>query len=88
MIELIVFDVAGTTIDEDNVVYKTVRDAVVAVGSNVSLATVLSVAAVKEKSEAIRDVLELDGQQHSDEKIASIFQDFKTRLAAAYEALN
>ena len=28
MIKLVVFDMAGTTVDEDNVVYKTVRTAI------------------------------------------------------------
>ncbi len=32
MLKLIVFDMAGTTVDEDNVVYKTVRAAINATG--------------------------------------------------------
>ncbi|MCA9137903.1 MAG: phosphonatase-like hydrolase [Planctomycetales bacterium] len=41
----------------------------------------------KEKSQAIRDVLSLDGQAHSEDEVAAIFEDFKGRLADAYGAL-
>jgi phosphonatase-like hydrolase len=87
MIELVVFDMAGTTIDEGNVVYKTVREAVNAAGYGFSQEQVQSVAAGKEKSQAIRDVLALDGDAHPDEEVAFIFDDFKRRLEIAYRQL-
>lgn len=87
MIELVVFDMAGTTIDEDNVVYKTVRNAVNAAGYGFSQEQVQAVAAGKEKSQAIRDVLALDGQVHSEDEVTSIFKDFKRRLETAYQQL-
>ena len=49
MIKLVVFDMAGTTVDEDNVVYKTVRDAINAAGYEFSLEQVLTHGAGKEK---------------------------------------
>lgn len=87
MLELIVFDMAGTTVDEDNVVYKTVRAAVNAAGYDFSQEQVQAVGAGKEKSQAIRDVLALDGGTHSDEEVASIFADFQSRLKIAYDEL-
>ena len=88
MIELIVFDMAGTTVDEDNVVYKTVRAAINAAGYQFSQEQVQAAGAGKEKSQAIRDVLALDGGQHSDDEVQAIFADFKSRLKSAYEALD
>ncbi|MEL7497000.1 MAG: phosphonatase-like hydrolase [Planctomycetota bacterium] len=88
MIKLVVFDMAGTTVDEDNVVYKTVRAAINSAGYEFSQEQVQAVGAGKEKSQAIRDVLALDGASHSEDEVAAIFADFKTQLAEAYESLN
>jgi len=88
MITLIVFDMAGTTVDEDNVVYKTVRAAINAVGYDFTQQQVQAAGAGKEKSQAIRDVLALDGKQHSDKEVAAIFADFKHRLKQAYTDLD
>ena len=88
MIKLVVFDMAGTTVDEDNVVYKTVRDAINAAGYEFSLEQVLTHGAGKEKSKAIRDVLCLDQQAHSEAEVESIFTDFKNRLGQAYRQLD
>ena len=88
MIKLVVFDMAGTTVDEDNVVYKTVRAMINDAGYDFTLDQVLEHGAGKEKSQAIRDVLALDGQSHSDEEVASIFSNFKSRLAQAYDELD
>ena len=87
MIKLVVFDMAGTTVDEDNVVYKTVRAAINAAGYDFTQDQVQEHGAGKEKSQAIRDVLALDGNDHSEEEVATIFSDFKTRLQAAYTNL-
>jgi phosphonatase-like hydrolase len=88
MTELVVFDMAGTTVDENNVVYKTVRAAINAAGYSFTQQDVQSAGAGKEKSQAIRDVLALDGNEHSEEEIAKIFADFKVRLKQAYQDLN
>jgi len=88
MIKLVVFDMAGTTVDEDNVVYKTVRSAINAAGYEFTQEQVQAAGAGKEKSQAIRDVLALDGQPHSDEEVAQIFAQFKQQLAEAYAALD
>lgn len=88
MTELIVFDMAGTTVDEDNVVYKTVRAAINAAGYDFTQDQVQAAGAGKEKSQAIRDVLALDGKDHTDEEVAVIFADFKARLKRAYKELD
>lgn len=83
--QLVVFDMAGTTVDEDNLVYKTVRKAVVAGGYDVDLETVLRFAAGKEKKNAIADVLaHLNGVPAAEETVAAIHQNFKKLLAEAY----
>ncbi|PKV52882.1 phosphonatase-like hydrolase [Aquimarina sp. MAR_2010_214] len=56
-IELAVFDMAGTTVNEDNIVYKTVQQVVNDEGYNVSLNEVLEYGAGKEKHQAIVDIL-------------------------------
>ena len=87
MIELVVFDMAGTTVDEDNVVYKIVRAAINSAGYNFTQEQVQAAGAGKEKSQAIRDVLALDGNEHTDDEVSRIFADFKLRLKQAYEEL-
>ena len=87
MIKLVVFDMAGTTVDEDNVVYKTVRKAINSAGYGFTQDEVQAVGAGKEKSQAIRDVLALDGHTHSEDEVHDIFSNFKSLLAAAYQTL-
>ena len=88
MIELVVFDMAGTTVNENNVVYKTVRAAINDAGHQFTQVQVQKAGAGKEKSQAIRDVLALDGEKHSDQEVATIFASFKAKLAEAYQTLN
>ena len=84
MVKLVVFDMAGTTVDEDNVVYKTVRDAINEKGYSVSLEDVLAAGAGKEKSQAIHDVLDGLGVEPTSETVQVIFRDFQQRLKQAY----
>lgn len=86
-IELVVFDMAGTVVNEDNVVYKTLQEAINKVGFGLSLDFVLEHGAGKEKHQAIKDILALvdsDGKWDSN----PIFEDFKIRLDQAYERLD
>jgi len=84
-IELAVFDMAGTTVNEDNVVYKTVRAALEKAGVEVTLDTVLEFGAGKEKFKAIADILEATKTTGVDPNI--VFEDFKGMLEEAYENL-
>lgn len=85
-IELAVFDMAGTTVNEDNVVYKTVRAALAKSGVEVSLDTVLEFGAGKEKFKAIADILEETKTTGVDPN--AVFEDFKAMLEEAYANLD
>ncbi|MCR9226072.1 MAG: phosphonatase-like hydrolase [Flavobacteriaceae bacterium] len=84
-IELAVFDMAGTTVNEDNVVYKTVRAALAKHGVEVTLDTVLEFGAGKEKFKAIADILEQTQTNGIDADV--VFKDFKGMLEEAYANL-
>src|SRR4030095_12740744 len=87
MIKMVVFDMAGTTVDEDNVVYKTVQQAVNEKGYDFSLEEVLTVGAGKEKLQAIRSVLKLRNI-NDDELADKIFTKFQLMLDKAYSTNN
>lgn len=88
MIKLVVFDMAGTTVNEQNVVYQTVHQALLRAGFQVSLDTVLLYAAGKEKFQAICDVLKYlqEGPVDMDRALV-IHRDFESMLDAAYADL-
>ncbi|WP_276481475.1 phosphonatase-like hydrolase [Paraflavitalea pollutisoli] len=83
MIQLAVFDMAGTTVNEDNLVYKTLREAINEAGYQFTLDQVLAAGAGQEKLQAIKSVLALEGVQ-DDALAASIFQKFLVMLDVAY----
>ncbi|MCK0161001.1 phosphonatase-like hydrolase [Allomuricauda sp. F6463D] len=85
-IQLAVFDMAGTTVNEDNVVYKTVRAALAQHGVEIPLDTVLEFGAGKEKFKAISDILQENKTNSVDPK--AVFEDFKKMLEDAYTNLN
>jgi phosphonatase-like hydrolase len=87
MIKMIVFDMAGTTVDEDNVVYKTLQNAINKAGFQVSLEQVLLSGAGKEKRNAIQDIIALSNLIVEDDLIDNIYNDFVTSLSFAYENL-
>ena len=86
MIRMVVFDMAGTVINEGNVVYKTLLKAINDEGYRVSLAQVLLAGAGKEKFQAINDIL----KAYTDAGPAMarrVFANFKTLLAPAYDEM-
>jgi phosphonatase-like hydrolase len=87
-IELVVFDMAGTTVDEGNVVYQTLHRAIVAAGFACPLDRVLAHGVGKEKRQSIRDVLAADGRAVSPRQLEEIHQKFLGLLAEAYADLN
>jgi len=88
MIQLVVFDMAGTTIDEQNVVYKTIHKAIEQAGFVVSLETVLLCAAGKEKFQAICEVLAVLTDGEADLEMArGIHRAFERLLDDAYSVL-
>lgn len=87
-IQLAVFDMAGTTVNEDNVVYKTVRKALAKWGVDVPLETVLEFGAGKEKYKAIADILEATkNSREIDVDAKAVHVDFKGMLKEAYANL-
>ena len=85
-IQLVIFDMAGTAINEDNVVYKTLAQALQQYGFEVPLEMVLELGAGKEKRQAIVDILaSMLPQPASDEQVNRIHAAFQQLLDRAYE---
>ncbi len=82
---MVVFDMAGTTVDEDNVVYKTLKQAINARGFQYTLDQVLAEGAGKEKFQAIKSILQQYGSSESVQLADEIYADFVPMLAKAYE---
>ncbi len=57
VVKMVVFDMAGTTVNENNVVYKTLRRAINEAGFPVTLEDVLAEGAGKEKLQAVKSIL-------------------------------
>ncbi len=87
MIRMIVFDMAGTVVNEDNVVYKTLQKSINEAGHSFTLDQVLAIGAGKEKLQAIKDILQLSSKERDDEFVNSIYKTFITLLATAYERM-
>ena len=88
MIKMVVFDMAGTTVDEDNVVYKTLQQAINEAGFRFTLEQVLTEGAGKEKLQAIKSIL-LAYAQNEDPLLAeNIYNKFIGYLSTAYEKLD
>lgn len=88
-IALVVLDMAGTTVDEDNAVYKTVRNALSESGYDLPLDTVLEQGAGKEKYQAIYDILHglgLEGE-YLESTARKIHSRFRPMLERAYREL-
>ena len=88
MIKMVVFDMAGTTVDEDNVVYKTLQKVINGAGYNFSLHQVLKEGAGKEKLQAIKDILKQDPKQQEDDLPEQLYRIFIAALADAYNAID
>lgn len=86
---MVVFDMAGTTVNEDNIVYKTLRKAINQIGKlNLSLDEVLEYGAGKEKLQAIKSVLKNSADVTDDILAQKIFETFLVELKLAYETEN
>jgi len=86
-IKMVVFDMAGTTVDENNVVYKTVQKAINEAGFNLTLDQVLAQGAGKEKLQAIKDVLSTYAGSNDETLAKHIYDNFIAQLAEAYGTL-
>jgi phosphonatase-like hydrolase len=88
MIKMVVFDMAGTTVDEDNVVYKTIQRSLNDAGYPASLEDVLIHCAGKEKLRAIKDILETKFGVADDQIANRIHTAFRVMLTVAYDELD
>jgi len=83
-IAMVVFDMAGTTVNENNLVYKILHQTLINDGYDCSLDLVLAVGAGKEKKAALTDIL-IELGVFTPEKIADQLHDsFKKNLQNAY----
>ncbi len=83
---MVVFDMAGTTVNENNIVYKTLRNAINTVGGyELTLTEVLAHGAGKEKLQAIKTVLKNSLNLVDDELAQRMFTLFLAELEHAYE---
>lgn len=88
MIRMVVFDMAGTTVNEDNVVYKTLQKAINEEGFDFTLEQVLAEGAGKEKLQAIKSVLKVFGRIEDDAMAYKIYNRFIIMLESAYDTMN
>jgi len=86
MIKLVIFDMAGTAVDENNIVYKTIFSALLNHGYQVDSSEVLEHCAGKEKWMAIKNVMDAKGYQTTDDIVDAVYETFTKRLNIAYEA--
>jgi phosphonatase-like hydrolase len=84
MIRMVVFDMAGTTVNENNVVYKTLQQAINEKDFNFTLDEVLLEGAGKEKLQAIKSILNVYAEKDDDGLAADIYKRFIVLLADAY----
>ncbi len=87
-IKLVVFDMAGTTVDENNVVYKTLQTAITEKVHDVSLEKVLELGAGKEKKQAIIDILREIAPETPVALIDETYHHFIKLLDTAYSKLD
>jgi len=87
-IKMVVFDMAGTTVDEDNVVYKTVQKAINEAGFDLTLDQVLAQGAGKEKLQAIKDILSAYTTNTDADLAQKIYKSFIAQLGDAYRTLS
>lgn len=84
--DMVVLDMAGTTVDEQNVVYKTLHSCLTEAGVNASLTEVLAIGAGQEKFQAIKDVINQKDPAKA-ELADGVFASFQQALDKAYATL-
>ena len=85
-IKMIVFDMAGTTVDEDNVVYKTLHKSIKNSGFDLNYQFVLDHGAGKEKMQALKDIMAK--ANFTSYPLNEIYSLFLKLLNKAYDTLD
>jgi phosphonatase-like hydrolase len=83
-VAMVVLDMAGTTVNEHNLVYKTLKTAINNAGFDLTLEQVLAQGAGKEKRQAIRSVLSTYAAVNDEVQISKIYDVFIVALTNAY----
>jgi phosphonatase-like hydrolase len=83
---MVVFDMAGTTVDENNIVYKTLQRAISEGGFHVTLEQVLSEGAGKEKLQAVKSILKVYAGKEDNDLAEGIYRKFMVMLEEAYKS--
>lgn len=84
MIRMVVFDMAGTTVNENNIVYKTLQKAINEKGFDFTMDEVLLEGAGKEKLQAIKSILNVFAEKEDEELATEIYKRFIVLLEEAY----
>ncbi|SEE94570.1 phosphonatase-like hydrolase [Arthrobacter alpinus] len=85
MIELAVFDMAGTTVDDHGIVYIALKDAVEETGATVATADLQEWMGA-DKISAITALMRLGNQKPTEQRVAAAFVRFREILAERYAA--
>ncbi|POH59432.1 phosphonatase-like hydrolase [Arthrobacter glacialis] len=85
MIELAVFDMAGTTVDDHGIVYVALQDAVEETGAPVATADLQEWMGA-DKVSAITALMALGGQEATQQRVAAAFVRFREILVERYTA--
>ena len=86
-IQMVVFDMAGTTVNENNVVYKTLQATINEAGFSFSLDEVLKHGAGKEKLKAIEDIIATAPEGAADVDAKALYKVFSAKLEKAYNEM-
>ena len=82
---MVVFDMAGTTVNENMLVYKTLQKAILDAGFTVTLGQVLAEGAGMEKLDALRAILKKYTDNRDENLIHDIYHHFIDGLEKAYD---
>ncbi|WP_026752138.1 HAD-IA family hydrolase [Sediminibacterium sp. C3] len=85
---MVVFDMAGTTVNEDNLVYKLMHQMLVNDGYDCTLEMVLALGAGKEKRQAFKDLLIDLGVFAPDNIAKRLHESFQLNLVEAYQSMD
>lgn len=85
MIRMVVFDMAGTTVNENMIVYKTLQKAINEEGFDFTMEQVLTEGAGKEKVDAIKSILRVYANVQDSKLTENIYRRFLVLLEEAYD---
>lgn len=88
MIELIIFDLEGTTVDDQSVAYQTMTSFLQDKGYEVSFEQVLELSTGIGKRESLKRLVKQSAPRVKDAELEHLFEQFTERLKRAYTSLD